>query len=79
MSSDAEDDVVVPGRVETVRAPLQLRHALQPDDDLRRGRRQRLAGAHEDRDAGPAPVLDLEPSATNVSVSEPGSTPSMSR
>ena len=57
---DPEDDVVVAGGVEPVRAPLQLRHALEADDDLRRRPRERLSRADEDRDARPAPVLDLE-------------------
>ena len=60
MAPDAQDDVVVSRRVEAVPAPLQLGDALQADDDLRRGLRQRLAGANENRDAGPAPVFDLE-------------------
>ena len=44
-----------------MRPPVELWNALEPDDDLRRGRGQRLPGTHEDRDAGPPPVLDLEP------------------
>jgi hypothetical protein len=41
-------------------APLQVRDALEPDDDLGRRGGERLPGSDENQDSRPAPVLDLE-------------------
>jgi hypothetical protein len=60
LSPDAKDDVVVAGELDPVRAPVELRHALEANHDLRRRPRECLPRANEDRDTRPPPVLDLE-------------------
>src|SRR5512134_3834567 len=56
----AKHDVVVSRGVEAMPPPLQVRDALESDDDLRRSPGKRLSRSNQDRHPRPAPVLDLE-------------------
>ena len=56
---DADDQLVGVG--DHPPADPEPRRALEDDPDLGRLDRHRLAGADEERHAGPAPVVDLEP------------------
>ena len=58
------DDELVRLRVAVAvreRGEAELRRVLEHEPELGLRRRQLLAGADEERDAGPAPVLDVEP------------------